>query len=256
MRCCALLWRPGAARAGGWGRKPPVAGLILSEGAAAAGPAPLVGRADPAARKAFLKELHELKTDIFNKVGRHSRAVAGLGTIRLRARHGVLPSATPAQRPACRPQPRPPPPHCCSPAPRCPLPTQLIETGSLPVRPGVKRLISEWHGQGVGPGSEGGRQVLAILPSPTAFVIAPNPRAPASLLAPAPQTRRSTAASRWPCAPRPTSAPSATSSRWGDACSGAGLMLGRRGGAAGCRHAPRRACHPCHMLHLLLCIWP
>lgn len=43
--------------------------------------------AGPVARKFFLKELHELKTDIFN---------------------------------------------------------QLIETGALPVRPGVKRLISEW----------------------------------------------------------------------------------------------------------------
>jgi hypothetical protein len=56
--------------------------------------------ADPAERKAFLKELHELKTDIFN---------------------------------------------------------QLIETGRLPVRPGVKRLISEPGEGGWLWGAEAGR---------------------------------------------------------------------------------------------------
>ncbi|PSC75122.1 haloacid dehalogenase-like hydrolase domain-containing protein isoform A [Micractinium conductrix] len=54
--------------------------------------APWADVTDPAQRKAFLKELHELKTDIFN---------------------------------------------------------QLIETGALPVRPGVKRLINEAIDNGV-----------------------------------------------------------------------------------------------------------
>ena len=48
---------------------------------------PWLSTTDPAARKAFLKELHEMKTDIFN---------------------------------------------------------ELIETGRLPVRPGVKRLIGAY----------------------------------------------------------------------------------------------------------------
>ena len=65
--------------------------------------------ADPAARKAFLKELHELKTDLFNS---------------------------------------------------------LIDTGALPLRPGVKRLIGE-RAEGVACGCGRGRGApRAALPFP------------------------------------------------------------------------------------------
>lgn len=85
MQCdvtCVWVW------VGGWGfPSPPLTAACCSPPACR--PCcrlPACLPADPAARKAFLKELHEQKTDLFN---------------------------------------------------------QLIETGSLPVRPGVKRLISE-----------------------------------------------------------------------------------------------------------------